>query len=170
MGELQAETVLLVIDAQTGFFESDPPVHQADEMLERINNVIKQARAVEVPVIFVRHDEGPESEWPLHPQLARQEGDFVVNKMTPDSFYETDLQEQLANLEAKALVICGFQTEFCIDTTTRRAFSMGYEVTLLEDVHSTFGGPVIDAATIIAHHSAVLEGFASVIPSADLTF
>lgn len=59
----------------------------------------------------------------------------------------------------KRLVVCGLQTEYCVDTTVRRAFSLGYEVTLAANAHSTWHGEVLPAAQIIAHHNSVLDGW-----------
>ncbi|HEX3047657.1 MAG TPA: isochorismatase family protein, partial [Bacillota bacterium] len=50
-------------------------------------------------------------------------------------------------------------TEFCVDTTCRRAFSLGYETTLVQDAHSTFHSKVLTAPQIIAHHNNVLGGW-----------
>jgi nicotinamidase-related amidase len=167
---MSSDTALLVIDVQEGFITSNPPIYQAEEMLERIGDLIKRAHAAQVPVIYVRHDEEPTIDGPIHPAIAPTGDEPVVSKMTPDSFYQTDLQDHLANLGVKNLVLCGFQTEYCIDTTTRRAFSMGYHFTLVENAHSTFGSLIIDAQTMIAHHTRVLSGFAKVAPAAKITF
>ena len=50
-------------------------------------------------------------------------------------------------------------TEYCVDTTSRRAVSMGYDVTLVGDAHTTFDNELLTAAQIIAHHNALLNGF-----------
>jgi nicotinamidase-related amidase len=47
-----------------------------------------------------------------------------VVKRTPDAFHGTDLHEILQENGVKALAIAGIQTEFCVDTTCRRAFSL----------------------------------------------
>jgi len=50
-------------------------------------------------------------------------------------------------------------TEYCVDTTSRRATSLGYDVTLASDAHLTRDNQVLTAANIIAHHNFVLGGF-----------
>jgi hypothetical protein len=67
------------------------------------------------------------------------------------------------------LVLAGMQTEYCIDTTCRRARSQGYEVVLAADAHSTYPG-TLPAEQIIAHHNEVLRAFAGVRPAAEITF
>jgi nicotinamidase-related amidase len=44
-----------------------------------------------------------------------------VRKSTPDSFLHTNLEEILREHSVTDLIICGMHTEFCVDTTTRRA-------------------------------------------------
>lgn len=170
MNKQQTDKALVIIDVQTGFIDGDWAVYQAQERLERIKGLIERAKAAGVPVIFVRHDEAPEYDGPLHPEIAPKNGEPVISKMTPDSFYETDLQETLAGLGVKKLVLAGFQTDYCIDTTTRRAFSMGYDVTLAEDAHSTISDDFVEAPNIIAHHNNILRMFATLKPADEIEF
>jgi len=76
----------------------------------------------------------------------------------------------LAALQARGitkLVICGFQSEFCVDTTTRRALALGYPVTLVADGHSTTDNGVLKAAQISAHHNETLANIDSFGPRAE---
>ena len=57
------------------------------------------------------------------------------------------------------LIIAGIQTEYCVDTTCRRGCSLGYEVTLVEDAHSTWDTEHLTASQIIDHHNQVLSGW-----------
>lgn len=92
-------------------------------------------------------------------------------KYHADSFHETDLQEHLKAMHVKKLVIVGIQTEFCVDTTCRRAFSLGYETILVADGHSTFDSDLLTASQIIAHHNMVLGSqFAELKQAADVEF
>ena len=67
-------------------------------------------------------------------------------------------------------------TEYCVDTTARRAVSMGYDVTLVSDAHTTIDNKLLTAAQIIAHHNALLDGFdagphaVTVKPADEVTF
>ena len=51
------------------------------------------------------------------------------------------------------------QTEYCVDTTCRRALSLGFGVTLVADGHTTCDG-ILPAADVIRHHNALLAGLA----------
>ncbi len=133
---------------QVGVFDGSaiPPVSAADKLLSNISQLIKEARKEAIPIIFVQHNgenghplERKTIGWDFHPKLDVTDKDLIVQKSTPDSFYDTDLQDILRSNKIRKVVIAGIQTEFCIDTTCRRAFSMGYEITLVKDAHSTWG-------------------------------
>jgi nicotinamidase-related amidase len=172
------ETALLVIDMQAGNFTYDPPIHNGAELLEKVCALLAKARAAGAPVVFIQND-GPRDGidapgtpgWQLHPALNAQPTEAVVRKPTPDSFHATPLQEILTGLGVEQLVVCGLQTEYCVDTTVRRAFSLGYEVTLAADAHSTWDGEVLPAGQIIAHHNSVLGGwFAKIAGVEEITY
>ena len=156
---------LIIIDMQAGVFESAiiPPVAGAKELLSQIDKLIAKARSASVPIIYIQHSGGSghplehgTSGWHIHPDITPTDQDIVIQKRTPDSFYNTQLQTELESRNIKRLVIAGIQTEFCVDTTCRRAFSLGYQVTLAKDAHSTWDTELLSAPQIIAHHNNVL--------------
>ena len=106
--------------------------------------------------------------WRIHAAIAPQEGDNIVEKTTPDSFHNTNLSEVLQEKGIEHVILSGMQTEYCVDTTTRRACSEGYKVTLVSDAHSTFNTEVLRAEDIVKHHNAVLGAFADVVAVKDL--
>lgn len=171
---------LVVIDVQRGLFEPQPPPAEADAVIERINALSAKAREAGAPVVFVQHeraDLAPESEgWALHPALRVAEGDHRIRKTTPDSFLRTGLDEVLSFCGVEGVVLCGYATEFCVDTTTRSAAAHGYHVVLAADAHTTHDKPHADAARIRAHHNATLPAIRSfgvdirALPAAEIAF
>lgn len=156
-------TALLIIDTQVGVIEN---AYEKEQMLENVKTLLTQARERQVPVIYVQHEEpqGLELEvgrpaWQIHPAIAPQEGEPIVHKQSPDSFHDTTLQEILREQGTEHLIIVGAQTNYCVDTTTRRALSMGYDVTLVSDAHTTDDSEVLTAQQIIAHHNNTLDNF-----------
>lgn len=176
---MENDTALLVINVQVGMFEGpDGPVHGGERLLENIAGLIQKARNAGVPVVYVQHCEGPGEilepgtrGWEIHPAIAPHAGELVIQKETPDSFYETPLQKELDSREINSLILTGIQTECCVDTTCRRAFSLGYDVTLVKDAHGTWDTAHLSATQIIAHHNEVLGGwFARGVETDEINF
>lgn len=169
-------TALLVIDVQQGMFMMEQPFFAEQTVVATINELIERARQSEVSVIFVRHveDGGPLKEGSpgaeLYEGLHRKEGDDIVVKRTPDAFHATRLHDTLQQLNVTKVVIVGLQTEYCVDTTCRRAFSLGYEVTVVSDAHSTWNNTTLTAAQIMAHHNETLRSFAAVQSARELVW
>ncbi len=84
------------------------------------------------------------------------------------------MSSTMAELAARGiakLVVAGIQTECCVDTTCRRASSLGYQTTLVRDAHSTWDSRTLSAAQIITHHNEALDGwFVTPKPSSEIAF
>lgn len=174
---MSKNSAFLVIDVQEGMFDEAYPVYAGDLLLARIGVLIANARSREVPVIYIQHNEGPGEPlatntpgWKVHSAIAPTDGDLTIQKRTPDSFYETNLQDELTKLGVHRLVVTGMQTEMCVDTTCRRAFSLGYDVVLVTDAHSTMNSERLSASQIIEHHNGVLKWFADTAEHAEIVF
>ena len=83
----------------------------------------------------------------------------MIRKRACDAFFETPLHTDLAALRITRIVVAGCMTQYCVDTSVRRAVSLGYDVVLAADGHGTAdaGGLLFDQ--IIAHHNSALDGF-----------
>lgn len=173
---------LLVIDVQRGLFDPEPRPFEADLVIQRINALAEKARAAGAPVVFIQH-ETPTDElahgserWALERGLIVKPGDAHLRKTTPDSFLRTELGEMLAGWGTEEVVVCGYATDFCVDSTTRGAVSRGFPVTLAADAHTTHDKPYASAALIRTHHNAILgwtESFGPAItsvPAAEVDF
>jgi len=175
-------TALLIIDLQHALCSGEYQAFDARCLVERINGVIRLARQAKVPVVLIQHEEsdGPlqyaAEGWKLDPELQAQPDDIHIRKTTPDAFHNTNLVAELETRGIKQLVICGLQSEFCVDTTTRRALALGFPVTLVADGHSTLDNAVLSAAQISAHHNETLsrmESFGTrvrLVPAAQVDF
>lgn len=163
-------SALLVIDVQRGLFETQPPPAEADAVIARINALAERARAAGVAVIFVQHErdgtplQHGSPAWGLDARLQVRDGDRFVAKTTPDAFLRTDLQSQLQELGVDRVVIAGYASEFCVDTSVRAAAALGYSVVLAADAHTTHDKPHADAVFIRAHHNATLPQVSSFGP------
>lgn len=174
---MNANAALLVIDVQAGMFLESDPVHHANELLRNIGTLIEKARCSDTPVIYLQHNARPgkplepgKPGWEIHPAIRPETGDAIIQKTTPDSFHGTDLQQKLAERGIKKLVLTGIQTELCVDTTCRRAHSLGYNVTLAKDAHSTWNRGQLTARQIVEHHNSLLAWFASIEDCKNICF
>lgn len=163
-------TALLIIDVQQALCSGEWAVFEARRVIDRINQVTQLARSAAAPVVFIQHEEseGPMVHlgdgWQLDPRLDALPSDLYVRKKTCDSFHHTDLQALLQARGITRLIACGLQSEFCVDSTVRRALALGYPVTLVADGHSTLDSGGLSAAQISAHHNTTLSNMQSFGP------
>ncbi|MBB3612177.1 cysteine hydrolase family protein [Rhizobium sp. BK602] len=183
-------SALLLIDLQNAILaglgspERQPAIDAALEgVVSRLAGLKREARAAGIPSFIVQHDgqgthrlakrgEG----WQLRREIAPEAGDVVVHKASCDSFFETDLETRLRARGITRLVVGGCMTQFCVDTTVRRAVSLGFDVTLIADGHTTADMGRLPFDAIVSHHNMLLDGFDAgaheikVIPTAQIAF
>lgn len=147
--------VLLVVDVQVGVMRE---AWEAPRIIGNVARVVERARAQSVPVIWVQHsdEEMPPGspQWQWVPELAPAMGEPQIRKQFNSSFEQTPLEDELARLGATHIALAGAATNWCIRATAYGALDRGYDLTLIEDAHST--GPIefedgrrIEAAGII---------------------
>ena len=100
------------------------------------------------------HEGSPGSE--IHPAVAPGEGEEVVRKGRYDAFTGTDLEERLAALGVRDVVVCGVMTNICCETTAREAFCRDLRVKFVADATSTATDPM-QLATLLNVAYAVAE-------------
>ncbi|MCB6184632.1 cysteine hydrolase [Leeia sp. TBRC 13508] len=160
-------SAVIVIDVQQALCAGAEETWQAADVIKRINVVTQSAREKGVPVIFVQHEEAEgefvyqSAGWQLADGLISHTNEPIVRKTTPNSFHLTHLQSLLKEKGIDHLIICGMQTDFCVDTTVRQALAYGYPVSLVSDGHTTVDNGVLTADQIIRHHNKNLSSFGS---------
>ncbi len=174
-------TALLIIDVQHALCSGPYEAFESERVIQRINVVAQKVRDAGLLVVLIQHEapDGPlaygTQGWKLAAGLDIQPTDIYIRKKATDSFHNTDLQGILQAHGVEKLAICGLQSEFCVDTTTRRALALGYPVTLVSDAHSTVSNSVLSAAQITAHHNETLANITSfgprvvAVPSGEVT-
>ncbi len=158
-------TAFVIIDMQVDLLAS---AYRSKEVLTNIATLLEKARANQTPVIYVQHD-GPHGDgleagtpgWQIHPAIAPKPDEPIIHKRSSDSFHKTTLQQELAARGIQHLVIAGGQTDFCVDTTVRRATTCNYDVTLVSDAHTTSDNEHLLASQAIAYYNYLLDGFTS---------
>jgi len=170
---------LVIIDVQMGMFAMPGhTLHDGEGTVARIAGLLKRARENGVPVFFVQHDGGRghafergTAGFAYHPELAPRDGESVTVKRHCNSFQNTDFDQTLKRADIDHLIVCGMQSEYCVDTAVRAAVERGYKVTLVSDAHTTFDTNVLSGEAIAAHHNATLGGsFATLKTAEEIAF
>ena len=139
---------------------------ESSRVIQNVARAVERAREARVPVIWVQH-ESPElpkdsSSWQLAPQLTPGAQEKRVYKRFPSSFEETDLEQCLAEVGTTHIVLAGAQTNWCIRATAYAALDRGYDLTLLQDAHTTESidlgnGSKVDASSIVADLNVTMK-------------
>ncbi|MVZ99111.1 isochorismatase family protein [Actinomadura sp. LD22] len=157
---------LILIDYQNTYRTGVMALPGADRALEAASRLLDRARAAGTPVVHVVNDGGEGSPYDIRAEIGRiagpvapRDGEAVVVKRFPDSFHGTELLDVLRRLDAGPdLVLAGFMTHMCVQSTAQAAFNLGYRPTVVAEACATrpLAGP--DGAPIAAGalHAAAL--------------
>lgn len=164
---------------QVGLFDGQDHPFEKMTILANINSLIAKARKAGAPIFFIQHtgpkgspcERGSQS-WNLVSSLeVNPKVDYTIEKTTPSCFLNTGLQECLMKANIQEIVITGMKTQYCIDTTCRNAFELGFKPILIADAHTCMDTPILSAKKIIEHHNATLCGpFARLANTHDFEF
>jgi nicotinamidase-related amidase len=149
---------MLVIDMQVGLLNGDPK-HDLPDVIARINRLAAKVRAASGTVIFVQHCGGKGDDfephtpgWALLPALHRDPRDVVVRKTLNEPFTGSELQALLEQLAPDRVLITGWATDLCVDSTVRSAIANHHNVVVVADGHTLSDRPHLDAVSVIRHH------------------
>jgi nicotinamidase-related amidase len=149
------KAVLLVVDVQVGVMGES---WDSARIIKNVARVVERARADGVPVVWVQHsdEELPygSPQWQWVPELVPAEGELLIHKKFNSSFEQTELEEELAKLGATHVALAGAATNWCIRATAYGALDLGYDLTLIEDAHTTVtmdldNGTKIEASNVV---------------------
>jgi len=192
-------SALLVIDVQEEYFDPEGPAsfEEAAQRLGNINALIAAFLDQDAPVVYVRHahrpdgsdagrmgdfaEEGEEDSFvegtarvAFHAALTMPDEPIVVTKTRYDAFQGTDLDGILRTLGVTTVVVVGYMTSFCCDSTARSAHGRDYETLFVPDA---VGGPDLErldgspypAAQVADDVAAALAaGFAEVVGTSEV--
>lgn len=177
------DAALVMIDCQNTYREGTMELVGVEAALIEAQRLLKRARAAGIPIFHIQHDAGPGSPYDLSTRIgqisdevAPQPGELVITKHFPNSFVQTNLEEQLRAANVAFLVLAGFMTHMCVNSTARGAFNLGFQPTVVAAATATrdlpgTGDEVISAGTVqVASLAALRDLFAVVVPtSQDIT-
>lgn len=150
------KTVLLIVDVQVGVVRD---AWDAPRIVGNVAQAVARARAQRVPVVWVQHADhnlvAGSDEWHWVPALAPAADEALIPKQFNSSFEQTALEATLDRLGATHIVLAGAATNWCIRATAYGALERGYDLTLIEDAHTTEtmdlgDGRRVEAAAVVA--------------------
>ncbi|MEX0730757.1 MAG: isochorismatase family cysteine hydrolase [Aquisalimonadaceae bacterium] len=163
---LSQPSALLVVDMQNDFchpqggfakrgVQLSPPVN---ELVDNLDQLIAGARAWQVPIFFIRMENGVWTDSPSWRQrvkvgpsaqelptcaegswgaefhgVAPTSDDRLIVKHRYSAFVDTELDLCLRALEVRTLVVAGVVTNVCVESTARDAFMKDYFVVTAAD-------------------------------------
>ena len=153
--------VMIVVDMQVGLLKG-PSKHDLPGVIDRINRLTRHVRKRSGKVVWIRHCGAPGDDfapnapgWSFLPELHRDADDIVVEKTLNDPFVGTDLQAILQGILPDRVLVAGWATDFCVDSTVRSAVSHDYNVVVVGDGHTLNDRPHLAAPAVIGHHNWV---------------
>jgi nicotinamidase-related amidase len=144
------DTALLLIDVQRGVADlqhwGGPTGRRNNPNAEQVMaDLLAMWRARGLPVAFTRHDSREDAS-PLKfslPGGVQKEGfephdnEIVVEKNVNSGFVGASLELQLRRAGVHRLVVAGFFTNMCVETTVRMAGNLGFDTYLIHDACAT---------------------------------
>jgi nicotinamidase-related amidase len=172
-----SSSTLVMIDCQNTYRRGVMALNGVERAIEEAALLLGRARDAGIPVVHVMHDAGPGSPYDIRadigqisPEVAPAPGEPVIVKDHPSSFFGTDLDQRLRERGASDLVLVGFMTHMCVNSTARDAFNLGYRPSVVASATATrdlptAGGPVPAATVQLASLAGLADLFALVVPT-----
>ncbi len=149
---------------QKGSFTPKTPRFDTTGVINRINELSELFRELNYPVVYIQHDgtgtgefEKNTKDWENLDELNVELNDIRIDKSANDVFYKSELQLKLIELEINELFITGCATDFCVESTIQSALTKDYNITVVEDGHTTGERPHLKAEKVIEHYNWVWQ-------------
>jgi nicotinamidase-related amidase len=144
---------VIIIDMLNDFVTGDLKCERAECIIPNLKRLVETARKRKIPVIYSNdahypHDVEVVQKWGKHaikgtkgaeviPALMPTVKDYIVEKRTYSSFYETGLDSLLRSLYrsegVKTVILGGLHTNICVRHTAAGAFFRGYKIIIVKD-------------------------------------
>lgn len=173
------DAALIMIDCQNTYRKGVMQLTGVEPALVEARRVLERAREAGAPIIHIMHDAGPGTPYDVNAEIGKiadevapRKGETVIVKNYPNAFVNTELHEALRKLKVRDLVLTGFMTHMCVNSTARGAFNLGYRATVVGDATATRSLPgakgVVTAEALQQASLAALQDlFATVVPTVD---
>ncbi|WP_300497256.1 cysteine hydrolase family protein [uncultured Methylophaga sp.] len=155
-----SDSALIMVDCQNTYRVGVMQLTGVEKAILEAKALLERARALNIPVIHIQHDGGMGSPYDLTTdigqisnEVAPKDGEYVITKNFPNAFVQTELDERLKALNIENIVLAGFMTHMCVNSTAHGGFNLGYKPTVVASATATrplqaAGGKVISAEQV----------------------
>ena len=168
------DAALVMIDCQNTYREGVMQLAGVEQALAEARTLLERARGAGVPIFHIRHDAGAGSPYDLttrigqiSDEVAPRNGEPVITKHYPNAFVQTDLEQQLRAAGVSNMILAGFMTHMCVNSTARGAFNLGFQPTVVAAATATRDLPgeegIVSAASLQAASLAALRDLFAVV-------
>lgn len=142
--------VLLVVDTQK--LITNEKLYEFDIFVSNVKEIIHEARANNIEVIYVRHDDGIGNEltkgidgFEIYEKFQPINDEKIFDKNVNSAFKGTGLLEYLIDKREKDIIIVGLQTDYCIDATIKCGFEHGFNIIVPAYANTTVNNKFMSA-------------------------
>ena len=171
-----AESTLIMIDCQNTYTRGVMELEGVQAALNEAAELLDRARQAGIPIFHIMHEGGADTPYDTAAEIGRivdrvapRDGEPVIVKNYPNAFTETDLHQQLTAAPGRDLILAGFMTHMCVNSTARGAFSLGYRPAVVAAATATralpsLSGSAVSAADLqVASLAAISDMFGVVV-------
>lgn len=157
------DSALIMIDCQNTYRTGVMQLTGVEQAIVEAKKLLQRAREMQIPVIHIRHDGGEGSPYDLttdmgqiSDEVAPLQGEIVITKNFPNAFVQTALDDELKKLGIDNVVLAGFMTHMCVNSTAHGGFNLGYKPIIVASTTAT--RPLIAAHGKIVPAQQVQDG------------
>lgn len=152
-----AGSALVMIDLQNTYRDGIMRLEGVEPAIGAARDLLERARQAGIPIFHIQHDAGPGSPYDVSAPIGRISDEVapigdepVIVKNYPNSFVGTDLQSRLQAAGVTSILLAGFMTHMCINSTARGAFNLGFSPTVVASTTATRALPAPDGSVVPA--------------------
>ena len=139
-----SDSALVIIDAQNTYTEGVMKLDGMESALSECKHLLDRFRKADRPVFHIRHDAGAGTPYDVNVRIGQiadivaPEGEeAVITKNYPNSFVQTELDDLIKKTGTSNLILVGFMSHMCVNSTARGAFNLGYNPTVVASATAT---------------------------------
>ena len=138
------DAALIMIDCQNTYRQGVMQLTGVEDAILECQKLLEMARDLKSPIIHIQHDAGVGSPYDITAdigaisvEVAPKNGEKVVVKNYPNAFVQTELEAYLKALGVENIVLAGFMTHMCVNSTAHGGFNLGFKPTVVASATAT---------------------------------